>query len=77
MRDEGIPKMKINYFIHSCDSDYLKLLENVYKQILNKPIWTREDLDIIKESQKRILEENIRLSKQAWETKINWLNYIC
>ena len=77
MRDEIIPKTKINYYIHACDSDYLKLLEITYNQILNKPIWTREDLDIIKELQRRILEENLRLSKEAWETKINWLNDIC
>ena len=75
-RDEIIPKMKINYYIHARDSDYLKLLEITYNQILNKPIWTREDLDIIKELQRQILEENLRLSKEAWETKINWLNDI-
>ena len=76
-RDEIIPKTEINYLIHARDSDYLKLLENVCKQILNKQIWTREDLDIIKEIQRRILEENLRLSKEAWEIKINWLNDIC
>ena len=76
-RDEIIPKTKINYYIHARDSDYLKLLEITCNQILNKPIWTREDLYIIKELQKRILEENLRLSKEAWETKINWLNDIC
>ena len=41
-------KNKLNYFIHAQDSDYLKLLETVYKTILSKPIWTRNDLDIIK-----------------------------
>ena len=76
-RDEVIPKTTINYFIHARDSDYLKLLEITYNQILNKPIWTREDLDIIKELQRRILEENLRLSQEAWETKISWLNDIC
>ena len=76
-RDEVIPKTKINYFIHAHDSEYLKLLENMYNQILNKPIWTREDLDVIKKLQRQILEENLRLSKEAWETKINWLNDIC
>ena len=49
----------------------------MYNQILNKPICTREYLDVIKELQRRILEENLRLSKEAWETKINWLNDIC
>ena len=76
-RDEVIPKTKLNYFIHARDSDYLKLLETVYKQILNKPIWTKENLEIIKEIQRRILKENLRLSKEAWKTKIEWLNDIC
>ena len=35
---EIIPKTKINYYIHARDSDYLKLLEMTYNQILNKPI---------------------------------------
>ena len=51
-RDEVIPKTKINYYIHARDSDYLKLIEITYNQILNKSIWTREDLDIIKELQR-------------------------
>ena len=40
-RDEIIPKTKLNYFIHARDSDYLKLLENTYKNILSKPFWSR------------------------------------
>ena len=27
--------------------------------------------------QRRILEENLRLSKEAWENKIEWLSEIC
>ena len=76
-RDKIIPKAKLNYFIHSRDSDYLKLLENTYKNILNKPFWSRNDLDVIKEMQRRILEENLRLSKEAWENKVDWLNEVC
>ena len=49
MGDGIIPKTKINYYIHACDNHYLKLLEITYNQILNEPLWTREDLDIIKE----------------------------
>ena len=75
--DEIIPKNKLNYFIHARESDYLKLLENTYKTILSKPVWTRNDLGIIKEMQRRILEENLCLSKEAWENKIEWLNEIC
>ena len=75
-RDEIIPKSKLNYFIHARDSDYLKLLENTYKNILNKPFWSRNDLDDIKEMQRRILEENLRLSKEAWENKVDWLNEV-
>ena len=76
-RDEIIPKAKLNYFIHARDSDYLKLLENTYKNILNNLFWSRNDLDVIKEMQRRILEENLRLSKEAWENKVDWLNEVC
>ena len=27
--------------------------------------------------QRRILEENLRLSKEAWENKVDWLNEVC
>ena len=73
-RDKIVPKRSLNYFIHARESDYLKLLENIYKAIISKPFWTRHDLDVIKEIQRRLLEENLRLSKEAWETKINHLN---
>ena len=76
-RDEVIPKAKLNYFFHAQESDYLKLLETIYKHISSKPIWSRNDLDIIKEMQRRIQGENLRLIKEAWETKIEWLSEIC
>ena len=75
-RDEMVPKRSLNYFIHARDSDYLKLLEDIYKTIISKPFWSRHDLNVIKEIQGRLLEENLRLSKEAWETKINHLNEI-
>ena len=75
-RDEIVPKRSLNYFIHARESDYLKLLENIYKLIISKPFGTRHDLDVIKQIQRRLLEENLRLSKKAWETKINHLNEI-
>ena len=34
--DEIIPKAKLTYYIHAQESDYLKLLEDIYKNILNK-----------------------------------------
>ena len=76
-RDEIVPKRSLNYFIHDRDSDYLKLLEDIYKTIIRKPFWSRHDLNVIREIQGRILEENLRLSREAWETKINHLNEIC
>ena len=66
--------MKLCYYIHARDSDYLKVLEITYRNILDKLHWTREDLDVIKEVQRRLLEENLRLYKEAWETKIESLN---
>ena len=76
-RDEIVPKRTLNYFIHANDSDYLKLLEEIYKTIIRKPFWSRHDLDILKEIQGRILEENLRLHREAWEAKINHLQEIC
>ena len=67
-RDEVIPKVKLCYYIHARDSDYLKLLEITYRNILNKLYGTREDLDIINEVQRRLLEDKLRLYKEAWET---------
>ena len=64
-RDEIVPKRSLNYFIYTRDSDYLKLLENIYKTIIHKLFWSRHDLDVIKEIQRRLLEENLRLSKEA------------
>ena len=74
--DEIIPKAKFTYYIHARESDYLKLLEDIYKNILNKLYWTRLDIEILKETQRRLKEENLRLYKEAWETKIEYLNEI-
>ena len=75
-RDDIIPKAKLTYYIYARESDYLKLLEDICKNILNKLYWTRVDLEILKEMQRRIKEENLRLYKKAWETKIESLNEI-
>ena len=75
-RDEVIPKAKLKYSMHGRESDYLKLLETVYTNIIHKLYWTREELEIIKEIQRRIMEENLRLNKEAWETKVESLNDI-
>ena len=57
-RDEIIPKAKLTYYIHARESDYLKLLEDIHKNIPNELYWTREDLEILREMQRRIIEEN-------------------
>ena len=75
-RDEIIPKAKLTYYIHARESDYLKLLEDLSKNIINKLYWTRLDLEILKKTQRRLMEENLRLCKEAWETKIEYLNEI-
>ena len=73
-RDEIIPKAKLTCYIHAGESDYLKLLEDIYKNIINILYWARLDLEILKETQRRLMEENLRLYKEAWETKIEYLN---
>ena len=75
-RDDVIPKGKISYFLHARESDYLRILEDTYKVIWHKPVWSRHDLEIIRELQRRIKDENLRLSKEAWERTVHHLNDI-
>ena len=45
-----------------------------YRNTLHKQQRTREDLNVIKEEQRRLLEKNLCLYKEARETKIESLN---
>ena len=43
-QEESVPKGKVNYYIHSQVSDYIKLLEQNYKQLISLTNWNRENL---------------------------------
>ena len=72
--EESIPKTKMNYYIHPNESDYLKLLEQLYIQIMNYNNWTVEELAMIRQIQVAIKEESIRLCNEKWNEKIYKLN---
>ena len=74
--EETSPKVKRTYFLHARDSDYLRLMETVYRDLAAKPVWTRADMDMIKELQRRMREENLRLYREAWEEKVEYLNTV-
>ena len=72
--EESIPKTKTNYYIHPKESDYLKLLEQLYIQIMNYNNWTLEELAMIRQIQVAVKEEIIRLCNEKWNEKIYKLN---
>ena len=72
--EESIPKTKMNYYIHPKESDYLKLLEQLYTQIMSYNNWPIEESAMIRQIQAAIKEENIRLCNEKWNEKINKLN---
>ena len=74
--NETSPKVKISYYLHARDSDYLRLLEINYRNLTNRPIWTRDDIETLKNIQQQIREENLRLYREEWEKKIKDLNRI-
>ena len=51
-------------------------METTYRDLAAKPVWTRADMDMIKELQRRMREENLRLYREAWEEKVEYLNTI-
>ena len=74
--EEAIPKIKITYYIHGRESDYLKLLENQYNLLRNINGWTREQRELIRNIQEQLKEENLRLYREVWSNKIRKLNNI-
>ena len=44
-KEESVPKSKVNYYIHPKVSDYIKLLEQNYKQLTSLNHWSREQID--------------------------------
>ena len=74
--EETLPKTKCRYFLHARDSNYLKLLELTYRGLTTKPYCRRADLGTLKELQRRIREENLRLYKKAWEENVENLKNV-
>ena len=74
--EETNPKTRVSFYIHARDSDFLKLLEITYQNLSRKPVWTREDMEVIRNIQQLMREENLRLYREAWEKKLKHLNRI-
>ena len=72
--EESIPKTKMSYYIHPNESDHLRLLEQLYTQLMNYNNWIIQELTLIRQIQMAIKEESIRLSNEKWNEKINKLN---
>ena len=49
--EETSPKTRPSYYLHAQESDYLKLLEITYQDMTNKPYWTRDDIEVLKNLQ--------------------------
>ena len=74
--NEAIPIRKMNYLIHPPDSDFLKLLVNMYNQLKNLNNWNRYQLYLIRNIQEQIKQENLRLYNETWLRKINKIQNI-
>ena len=74
--NKNIPTKRVQYYVHPQESDYIRLLEEQYKQLRATNNWTREQLDILKNIQDRIKEESSRLYNDMWNTKIREINDI-
>ena len=51
-------------------------MESTYRDLVAKPVWTRVDMDMIKELQTRMREENLRLYREAWEERVEYRNTV-
>ena len=73
-KEESVPKSKVNYYIHPKVSDYIKLLEQNYKQLTSLNHWSREQLIQIRNIQEQLKEESKRLHTEMWNNKIQKVN---
>ena len=73
-KEESVPKSKVNYYIHPKVSDYIKLLEQNYKQLTSLNHWSREQLIQIRNIQEQLKEESKRLHTEMWNNKIRKVN---
>ena len=74
----SIPERKIIYHPHPKDSDFLKLLEQMYINLRENQYQTniREYRHRIQWIQQQIIEENIKINNEYWQRKIVELNEI-
>ena len=74
---EKTPTTRIRYYLHARNTEFLKLLELNYRNLMHKSFWTINDIDLIRNIQQRTREENLRLYREEWETKVENLNREC
>ena len=65
-KEGSVPKSKVNNYIHPKVSDYIKLLEQNYKQLISLNNWNREQLIQIRNIQEQLKEESKRLSTEIY-----------
>ena len=74
--NESIPENKKTYYAHLIESDYIKLLEQTYNNLLRRDNWIREQLQLIRNIQQELREESSRLVNEMWDQKINKIDDI-
>ena len=73
---EAIPVTGLKYLIHPHNSDFLKILVNMYNQLMSLNYWNRQQLYLIRGIQEQIKNENLRLYKETWSNKISKIQEI-
>ena len=68
--EEETPVRLLTYIPHPKESDYLKLLQQVYNQVKNRAQYTAEDRLMMSRIQEEIKNENIRLFNDNWDNII-------
>ena len=74
--NEVIPKSKIHYLTHPVDSDYSKILMNMYTQLYRRDSWNTQQLYLIRRLQEEIRNENLRLYNEKRSEAIRKLQSI-
>ena len=75
MLKRSVPKGRVNYYIHPHVSDYIKLLEQNYKQLMTLNNWNRNQLNQVRNIQEQLKEKRKRLITKMWNNKIQKNKY--